>query len=161
MIDCKLLSQIISRYKSAMFTMQRRLNALIRDEMPQDLTVDQFATLEYIRSRGQCTSSELAEVFCVGKSSITAIISRLFDKSLIRRLPDDKDRRVTYLRLTEEGERMAVDIDGRLETLLSRYMGHFDEKEATQFIETYEKLAHVLVQPIEQDAPAGEEKRQE
>ncbi|MBB6669861.1 MarR family transcriptional regulator [Cohnella nanjingensis] len=159
-MDCKLLSQIISRYKSAMFTVQRRMNALIRDEMPQDLTIDQFSTLEYIRSRGQCTSSELAEVFCVGKSSITAIITRLFDKRLIKRLPDDKDRRVTYLRLTEEGERIAGELDGKIEDLLSRYMGHFEEKEASQFIETYEKLARVLVQQPESDAPAGEEKRQ-
>jgi len=149
MLDAKALSQIIDRYKSAMFTVNRRLNAMMREEMPADLTLDQFSTIQYIRARGQCTSSELADAFCVGKSSITAIINRLFDKRLIRRLPDEKDRRVTYLELTDEGERIAIELDAKIESLLERYIAHFDEQEAARFIETYEKLARVLVQPEE------------
>lgn len=141
--DQKLL-RTIDRYKSAMFTINRRLTALIRDLMPEDLTVDQYSIMSSIHSQEQCTHSELAEIFCVGKSSITAIISRLFDKNLIRRIPDEKDRRVVYLALTDEGVRLTRETDTKLESMLAGYLGHFSEDEVEQFLRTYEKLANVL-----------------
>lgn len=144
-MDKQFLKQMIERYESANFTVNRIMNAAIRDRMPENLTADQHATLRYIRERGLCTHSELADFFFVGKSSITAIVKRLTDKHLIKRLPDEKDRRVTYLSLTEEGERLVADMQDKIEDLLARYIVHFNEQEAQTFIETFEKLAHILI----------------
>lgn len=143
-MDETALKQIVDRYERASFTVNRRLNVLMRDMMPEDLTIDQFSILRYMCSSGKCTSSELSDTFCVGKSSITAIISRLFDKGLIRRIPDDKDRRVTYLELTDEGLRVTGEMEQKIFMLLTRYMGRFEPKEAETFIATFEKLASVL-----------------
>lgn len=139
------LNGLIERYKAAMFTVNRRMTALLRDEMPGDLTLDQFAIIQYLEARDDCTSTELADVFCVGKSSITAIVTRLVDKGLIVRSPDDKDRRVLHLRLTEAGGRLAADLNERIGSLLGAYVSVFDEAEADQFIETYEKLARAVM----------------
>ncbi|EFM08983.1 transcriptional regulator, MarR family [Paenibacillus curdlanolyticus YK9] len=144
-MDRERLQQTIDRYIAASFTVNRRLSAMIRDVLPDGITAEQSATLRYLRENGRSTSSELADIFCVGKSSITAIITRLFDKHLIERVPDEKDRRVTYLVLTPEGEQMTRLFDSKLEELLGQYLIHFDNKEAKAFIETYEKLAAVLV----------------
>ncbi|WNQ11363.1 MarR family transcriptional regulator [Paenibacillus aurantius] len=144
-MDNEFLRQLIERYERATFVVNRRLNAMIKERMEEELTLDQYSTIRYIRGRGSCTSSELADSFCVGKSSITAIVNRLADKDLIRRLPDEKDRRVTYLTLTEEGERLAQAGEEKIQELLSGYLQHFDEEEARQFIQTYEKLARVLL----------------
>jgi len=145
-MESDFLKQLICRYEMAMFTVNRRVNAMIRDMMPDNLTSDQFATLRYIRQRGKCTSTELADIFCVGKSSITAIITRLFDKELIVRQPDDRDRRVIYVMLTAEGERYADEMGKQIEKLMSRYLHQFREAEALQFMETFEKLAKLLVE---------------
>lgn len=145
-MDGPKLNGLIERYKAAMFTVNKRMTALLREEMPGDLTLDQFTVIEYVGTRDHCTSTELADVFCVGKSSITAIVSRLVDKKLIERSPDDKDRRVTCLRLTDEGRRIVAELDGRIGTLLGAYVSAFEEEEADQFIETYEKLARVIMQ---------------
>ncbi|MCD1260609.1 MarR family transcriptional regulator [Paenibacillus athensensis] len=144
------LKQLINRYEMAMFTVNRRANAMIRDMMPDNLTSDQLATLRYIRQRGKCTSTELADIFCVGKSSITAIITRLHDKELIVRQPDDRDRRVIYVMLTAEGERYADEMQTQIETLMSRYLHQFSEEEALRFMETFEKLAKLLVESEEE-----------
>ncbi|WP_028608368.1 MarR family winged helix-turn-helix transcriptional regulator [Paenibacillus harenae] len=152
-MDRELLKQIVDRYEAANFLVNRRLNAMIRELMPEELTIDQFATLRYLRMNEKSTSSELADIFCVGKSSITAIITRLFDKSLLVRIPDDKDRRVTYLALTEEGKRMCDMMEEKIHTLLSKFITQFDEQEALSFIHTFEKLAARLMQ--------GEEYRDE
>ncbi|MFC4779447.1 MarR family winged helix-turn-helix transcriptional regulator [Paenibacillus sp. GCM10023252] len=140
------LTDIINRYEEASFTVNRRLSAMMRELMPGDITIDQFSTLRYMRSRERTTSSELADVFCVGKSSITAIITRLVEKGFITRLPDEKDRRVTYLTLTQEGRDIASEMEGKIEDLLGGYLCHFDDEEAKLFIRTYEKLAAVLME---------------
>ncbi|MCA0756170.1 MarR family transcriptional regulator [Paenibacillus sp. N4] len=149
-MERSLLKQIIDRYEAADFIIHRRLNAMIREMMPDQLTIDQFSTLRYLRLKEKCTSSELADIFCVGKSSITAIITRLFDKSLIQRFPDDRDRRVTYLSLTGEGVRMCEMMEEKIQELLAKYITQFDEPEALRFIETYEKLAARMMNGEEQ-----------
>ncbi|MFS0840921.1 MarR family winged helix-turn-helix transcriptional regulator [Paenibacillus sp. 1P03SA] len=148
-MDETLLAQIIDRYESTSFTVNRRLNAMIKDRMPEELTQEQYSTLRYMQSRDKCTSSELADIFCVGKSSITAIITRLVDKELITRLPDEKDRRVTYLALTDKGTAAVNEMRLRIQELLAGVIKHFDGQEAIVFIETFEKLANVLMQTDE------------
>ncbi|CAM4357624.1 DNA-binding MarR family transcriptional regulator [Paenibacillus endophyticus] len=144
-MDRALLKNIIDRYEAANFLVNRRLNAMIRELMPEDLTVDQFSTLRYLRSHDRSTSSELADIFCVGKSSITAIINRLFDKNLIQRLTDEKDRRVIYLTLTEEGNQVCDRMADKIDVLLARYIERFEEQEALGFIETFERLAKEMM----------------
>ncbi|MCI3927166.1 MarR family transcriptional regulator [Paenibacillus sp. TRM 82003] len=147
----ELLPDMIRRYEDAMFVVNRRINAAVRGLISEELTLDQYAVIRYLGKRDRCTSSELADTFCVGKSSITALTTRLFDKRLIERHPDEHDRRVTYLDLTPEGRRVGDEMKERIQDLLSGYLGHFQEKEAVAFIETFEKLAKVLV---EHDGPS-------
>lgn len=139
------IKETIARYEEANFRVNRRLNAMIREQLPEQLTIDQFATLRYLRSHECSTSSELADIFCVGKSSITAIITRLFDKSLIERIQGEKDRRVTYITLTDEGKRLCDLMEEKIQDILAHYIQYFDEKEARTFIETFEKLADVMM----------------
>jgi DNA-binding MarR family transcriptional regulator len=139
-----MIKNLIRRYERAHFTVERKLYALLKDLMPEELTVDQFNMIRFMQFNGRSTPSELAEVFGVGKSSITAIISRLSDKGLIRRLSEESDRRIVILTLTEEGRRLCESIDARVETMLAGIMNHFGEQEAEQFISTFEKLGDVI-----------------
>jgi len=145
-MDKQLLKEIITRYESASFTVNRMINVMVRELLPENLTAEQLEVLRYIRERGMCTSSELADYFLVGKSSITAIVTRLADKSWIQRHPDEKDRRVTYLALTSAGKQLVAENQELVENLLARYMLHFSDTEAKSFIETFEKFARLLVQ---------------
>jgi DNA-binding MarR family transcriptional regulator len=148
-MDKHFLKQAIDRFESSTFNINRIMNAMMRDLMPENLTNEQHSILRCVRERETCTSSELADFFCVGKSSITAIVTRLADKNLLERLPDEKDRRVIYLRLTPDGERLVEEMTAKIEELLSGIIVHFDEQEATAFLETYEKLARILIQTEE------------
>ena len=90
--------------------------------------------------------SELADCFCVGKSSITAIVTRLFEKGYVKRIPDEKDRRVVYLTLTEEGLAISEQMEKVIQSWLGGVLSHFNDEEAELFISKYEKLARVLAQ---------------
>lgn len=144
-MDQDLLASIIKRYEEATYRMHRRVNALLRRCIgDEDITLDQYLVIRYLRMKGRSISSELADVFGVGKSSITAIMTRLSDKRLIERIPDVKDRRVIYLSLTEAGRKLAEMIDDRIRERLSTVMNQFSREEALQFVGTYEKVAEVL-----------------
>src|SRR5690606_32372555 len=89
-LDRELLSSIIRRYENALFLVNRRVTLMLRRAIGEEITGDQYSAMSYLRKHGRSTSSELAEAFCVGKSSITAIMTRLFDKQLIERQPDEQ-----------------------------------------------------------------------
>ncbi len=149
MVDQSMLPDIIRRYETTMFIVNRRVNAFIRELIPEELTIDQFSMLRKINEQGSVTSSELAEWFCVGKSSITAIITRLADKGLLQRRPDSKDRRVTHLELTGEGKELTETLDQKIQEMLGMYLQHFELEEAMQFMYLFEKLGRVLSEPPE------------
>jgi DNA-binding MarR family transcriptional regulator len=143
------LQELIDKYIDLSFSVHRKGESLIRDQIGSDLTNDQHYILRYISQTESCTSSELAEEFDVKKSAITAIINRMWEKGLIQRTRDEKDRRVVYLTLTEKGNQLYVNCEERIFKLVESFIKKFDPKEIKQFIETYEKLNQILIESKE------------
>ncbi|MDN4076099.1 MarR family winged helix-turn-helix transcriptional regulator [Fictibacillus terranigra] len=143
---------IFGRYEAASFTVNKRFGSLVKEKLQDVLTIDQQMTLSYIKRFGSCTTTELAEAFCVNKSAITAIVTRLNEKGYIHRDRDEKDRRIVYLRLTEEGEKVFQWADEKVFEVVSPYLKIFSEEEIETFLKLYEKLASVS------NEGAGEEK---
>lgn len=140
----ELVRELIDRYIAVTFSVTRKADSLVKAEIGSDLTNDQQYTLRYINRVKECTSSELADIFDVKKSAITAIINRLWKKGLIKRTRDEQDRRVVYLTLTEEGESLFLQTEKRVQALVGSIINQLDIKEIESFIETYEKLNKVL-----------------
>jgi DNA-binding MarR family transcriptional regulator len=143
-MDKDKLQELINRYIRVSFSVTKKAELLIKDEIGDDLTYDQHYTLRYIKQRNNCTSSELADVFSVNKSAITAIITRLADKGLIERTRDATDRRVVYLALTDNGHALFNQCEQRVQTLVEGLITKFNDNEIKNFIETYEKLETLL-----------------
>ncbi|MBP3950445.1 MarR family winged helix-turn-helix transcriptional regulator [Bacillus suaedae] len=136
--------ELIDRYIAVTFSVTRKADSLVKAEIGSDLTNDQQYTLRYINRVKECTSSELADIFDVKKSAITANINRLWKKGLIKRTRDEQDRRVVYLTLTDEGQRLFLQTEERVQALVGSIINQLDIKEIESFIETYEKLNQVL-----------------
>lgn len=60
--------------------------------------------LEYLTLHGDCSQRELAENLGVTPASIATSIKRMSKAGLIERTPDETDRRINRLRITENGE---------------------------------------------------------
>ncbi|MFP7296440.1 MarR family winged helix-turn-helix transcriptional regulator [Neobacillus niacini] len=143
-MDKKVIHELIDRYVSVSFDVNKKAESLLKCQMGEDLTTDQHYILSYIQKSHECTSSELAEAFDVNKSAITAIINRLADRGLIERTRDINDRRVVYLTLSEKGNELHLKTHEKVHLLVESFITQFDEKEITNFINTYEKLAQIL-----------------
>ncbi|TCN26844.1 MarR family winged helix-turn-helix transcriptional regulator [Mesobacillus foraminis] len=143
----KHIAELVDRYISVSFSVTKKAEALIKEQIGNDgdLTNDQHYTLRYMHRAGSCTSSELAEVFEVKKSAITAIINRMWEKGLIQRTRDENDRRVVYLTLTDKGKELYLKTEERITRLVKSFITSFDQEEIEQFIKTYEKLNEILI----------------
>lgn len=137
------IQQFIERYLSVSFLVNKRGAALMKCEL-DDITHDQYYVLRYIYKRGVCTSTELADVFAVNKSAITAMTNRLVEKGMIARGKDEDDRRVISLTLTEKGKVWLVETERKVYELVETMMTKLSHEEIEQFIQTYEKLAMIL-----------------
>ncbi|RCX21383.1 DNA-binding MarR family transcriptional regulator [Fontibacillus phaseoli] len=135
---------LIERYMAAYFTVTKRMNGELREVLQDDMTMDQFQIIDYIVMQGKVTSTELADTFAVGKSSITAIITRLADKGILERTRDNDDRRVVYLSLTERGIGHYKKAQAKIMETLSTYLVHFNAEEVEGFLGVFEKLAYLL-----------------
>ncbi|MFO1445222.1 MarR family transcriptional regulator [Bacillus sp. Bva_UNVM-123] len=139
------IQDLIDRYVAVSFSVHRKVEALVRAQISEDLTNDQYYTLRYIREAGSCTSSELAEEFEVQKSAITAIINRMWEKGLILRTRDEKDRRVVYLTLTDKGNELYLQTQEPIYKIVESFIGKFEQTEINQFMDTFEKLNQIVM----------------
>ncbi|MDO7905906.1 MarR family transcriptional regulator [Paenibacillus sp. JX-17] len=136
--------ELIDRYLNASFIVGKRFSTELREHIEEELTAEQFGAMRLIRTRGKCTPTELADAFCVGKSTITAMISRLVTRGLIERTGDAKDRRVIYLSVTPEGEKIFQIADEKVQGILTPYLEHFEQHEVETFINSFERLATLM-----------------
>ena len=139
------IRELVNRYIALQFSVTKKAEAMIKEKIGSDLTHDQHYMLRYIHQRKSCTSTALAEEFEVNKSAITAIINRLWDKGLIERTRDEKDRRVVYLTLTDKGREFFEKAEERVTKLVESFICDFEQSEIEKFIQTYEKLNQKII----------------
>lgn len=149
------LKSIIERYERANFIVTRRVIAKMKEKLPDALTIDQCSILRYLKQEPNPTSSELSDVFGVGKSTITAMITRLVDKGLVERKYSTEDRRIFYLSLTANGLNMIESLDEEVHQILAPFLGYFKVEEGIQFVEVFEKLAALLQEAHDSNEKEG------
>lgn len=143
-MDNATIQDLTERYIQCAHEVWKRGEALVRDEIGEELTTDQLYILRYINQKQRVTTTELADVFCVQKSAITAMIARLVEKGLIGRTQDLQDRRIIYLNLTQEGKELFHKLQNKVFKIINALISKFDAEEIKRFIQTYEKLSKIL-----------------
>lgn len=139
------IKNLVDQYIDINFSIEKNATQLIKSQISGDLTNDQHYMLRYINKVEICTSTELAEIFQVQKSAITAIINRLWEKGLIKRTRDVKDRRVVYLTLTNSGKELFEQTESRINQVVATFIKQFDREEIESFMKTYSKLNKIIL----------------
>ena len=93
-----------------MVTNKQRLFGLAQEF---ELAPQQMIALRMLGT-GPRKMSDLADALFCDSSNVTGIVDRLEERGLVRRKSSKKDRRVKLLILTEEGERVRLEITKRM-----------------------------------------------
>src|SRR5947209_20329295 len=105
------------------------------------LTPSQYNVLRILRGEGQpLPVLEIAARTITVVPGITGLIDRLERAGFVNRLRCEKDRRVIYVALTDQGTKTLADLDEPLVALHRKLMGHLSQGEFKELIRLLEKL---------------------
>ncbi|OPX84481.1 MAG: putative HTH-type transcriptional regulator YusO [Pelotomaculum sp. PtaB.Bin104] len=124
----------------------RRLHAELAQNMVGGITMSQFIVLKTIKAKGKITVSEVAEDLSVSLSAITALADRLFRVGFVKRQRDEQDRRLVWLTLTGEGEKMVSLCQAARRKVTEKYFSSLQEEDIEQLIKIYEKVLNFIKQ---------------
>ena len=134
-----------NRLLQELYSIARRLESaqLFNHAFPFNNTEMQLIK-EILRAKetgGRMISSRLAKVLGITRSAVSQMVSKLEAKNVVKHVPDDKDRKIAYIELSDSARAQYEDMKGRVNAILSSVIGELgDEK-----VETFVKSAHEFV----------------
>ncbi|WHX98725.1 MarR family transcriptional regulator [Neobacillus sp. DY30] len=115
------------------------------------LTTSQWAVLKRLQIEEACgstyqsrTAVEIAAALDFDKPTISGILSRLFDKRMIKKEQHPSDRRVVILSLTEEARKIIPTIEKVSDTVIEQSLINFTTGERETFLTLLRKLDRTL-----------------
>ncbi len=106
-----------------------RLGRRLRQQAEGDVTASMLSALSSVARLGPLTLGDLAAVEQVQPPSMTKIVAKLEEHGLVSRRPDERDRRVVQVEVSDRG----ADYVERSRTLknvfLAERLAHLDEAE--------------------------------
>lgn len=125
-----------------------------RIEKQYSISIPQLLTLQYLaqQTNYQSSARDLKDHLQLNASTISGILSRLEQKGLIARLPRFKDKRVTYVALTEKGMTL---LDKAPTTLFERLSGALEKLPAEDISSLHQHLDFLVTAMDAQDIDAS------
>ena len=105
-----------------------------------EMTVKQIRYIKLISQYDQLTFSQLATVTCNSKPTITQMINKFIKQGCVYKEKSCDDGRVSYIRLTEKGIRIANVEKQTSEALINRMIERLTENEIDTLIRILNKL---------------------
>jgi DNA-binding MarR family transcriptional regulator len=126
-----------------------RTSVVLVDEMaealrPYEITRPQYNVLRILRGAGNegLASGEVGERLVGREPDVTRLLDRMEARGLVARQRGPVDRRVVTARLTEVGLRLVDALDGPIEALHSRQLGHLSRDELRSLSTLLERARH-------------------
>jgi DNA-binding MarR family transcriptional regulator len=103
------IAALIRRLISRIYVSSKAMHKRFGLTGPQTLVLRTLLGQEYV------SLAALADVIYVTPSNLTGIIDRLESKGFVERVRGERDRRMTFVAITEEGVRQAKDLPDPIE----------------------------------------------
>lgn len=122
-----------------------RASNLLVDDLKKTLknypiNATEFSVMEFLYSKGEKSIQEIRDRILLASGSATYVVDNLEKKGYIMRNVSQKDKRVTYIRLTEEGMKLIDDIFPVHKKNTKRIFEKINEKELVILKEILKKI---------------------
>lgn len=105
-----------------------------------NLNVTEFAVMELLYNRGEQPIQKIGQRILIASSSTTYVVDKLCNKGFVERRPDEKDRRVTFASITEEGREL---MERLYPEHAKRLMNLFEELSLSEITDMRDKLKRI------------------
>ena len=127
-----------NRLLQELYSIARRLDSaqLFNHAFPFNNTEMQLMK-EILRAKEtgrRMISSKLAKVLGITRSAVSQMVSKLEAKNIVQRVPDDKDRKIAYIELSDSARAQYEDMKGRVNAILSSVIGELGDEKVETFV---------------------------
>ena len=104
------------------------------------ITPPQFIALQWLFEHGEMTIGDLSQKMFLAFSTTTDLVDRMEKNDLVKRIRDEKDRRVVRIKLLEEGKRVIEEVIDKRRLYLNSVLSDFTEDEVGELSQLLSKL---------------------
>ncbi len=113
------------------------------------VTTSQGYTLLAFPEDGCLTMNELSDTMNLSSSTMTRMVDQLVQKGLVRRKPDESDRRVVLVELTDHGQVTREALDQALDNLFGQVLAHLPPEERPTILRALDRVTQAVSQVLE------------
>lgn len=121
----------------------------------EGLSRSEFAMLHMIHNKkdemGKLTLSELASFLEVSSPAVSRMIKTLEDKKYIVKSPSEKDRRISYVALSPEGEALYESCAERMRNIGDRTMEAMGREDMIRMLELLQRFFETFEKELDKD----------
>lgn len=133
--------ELIERFHTANLRFRRGFECQILQRMGPSITAPQMYVLFYVKRKGKCKLSDIADKVEVKPSAVTVMIDRMERAGYVVRRDDPADRRSILVELTASGEEMLEQAVKRRNEIIRDYFSRLEPEERRTLTELLEKMA--------------------
>lgn len=104
------------------------------------VTPPQFVAMQWLLEEGSMTIGELSKKMYLAFSTTTDLIARMEKNNLVKRVRDERDRRVVRVHLLDEGIRIIDEVIKKRQTYLQEILHGFSDEEIRTLQSNLRKL---------------------
>jgi len=129
-------------YLNVLRTSTQLLAEFVELLRPYEITQPQYNVLRILRGAGDggLPSGEIGDRMVNRDPDMTRLLDRMEARGLVSRQRGPADRRVVTARLTDEGRRVVDALDGPVQAMHARQLGHLAEDELRTLIALLERV---------------------
>ena len=86
-------------------------------------------------SGGRIISSKLAKSLCITRSAVSQMVTKLEARGVVRRVPDDRDRKIAYIELSESARGVYEHMKNEINRIMAHIIEKLGEGRVNDFIE--------------------------
>lgn len=139
-------NEIVARVNELLPVAATKLLHFVKDFPEPDITVPQAFLLNNLWRHGPSTASAIGEILRVTSGPVTSLTKRLIARGLVSRHRDENDGRVVWFSLTEEGVRLAEELNQHSLTRWAQVMGLLGLERSEKALALLEDTIRVLNQ---------------
>jgi|HigsolmetaAR203D_1030402.scaffolds.fasta_scaffold00673_19 DNA-binding MarR family transcriptional regulator len=125
--------------------------------MVKGMSGSQPLILEKLSLSGKQKVTDLAKVLNITSGAVTGLTDRLIANGYVTRKRSEEDRRIVYIEITPEGEKVLKEIQEHRQSIINQYFSALTEEELQHLLRLYRKvLDHAAQQNVSQERLAAE-----
>ncbi|MEJ9301853.1 MarR family transcriptional regulator [Priestia megaterium] len=150
-MDQQLIDKLekLDQVKTSLFELKRKLLEDKISEQPYNLTITKFLILKFIGVSSKRMVAEISSNLKLTSGATTILLNQLEDDVLIKRVRDQKDRRIVWISLTEAGETLVNYVIEQRNLFWQDMLFALTPEEQDEYLRMLEKMEKRIRQTVD------------